>query len=762
MAKINIPYAEGNLTPTIPGGMTDTGMLESRTNQVQGAGDALLDQSFRQADAARSMAYSAELKASDAEQNASLMKLLPAAAKEIGTAMDMAVEKIARLDQAQFDENLQKEMNAYMLKEGYDFQEQFLHYKQSLKEANGGKGDADAPKKMSEWVNARMQGVIGKAPSEKAKLGMTEYLMKAKLNALEDGFQIRDRALAAARQQAAKDAVDAVIKMTRKQPENSFENIKLLQNIGNQLVYEGVPKAQVNPFLDTAAGQIYGASAQGFLEKGNGTGAALVLGSEQAKAKMDPTQHKSILNKVANAELMKYTTSVKEIKLGINMALAEQGDLAPGAPGADGASDVMFQRHLSAVENPANLQNPGQALQWSDTLLNDYFSKYNRVMGKETAQNLMDTATQRANPNAALAASLVLDAIVKDNSGRFGNLGRELLRHDTGNYSENLQAAHTMVRRVAAGETPVQAWETVQKILTPATPQEVEVRKKIINDYAKISQDKEKPNAFMDQAFKAIEYDPAWYKFSETPDVNSFNSDRYLGQYKTIFEDNYILTGSIEAATAATNAQIRTRWGVTSVNGRQEIMEGAPSVVYSNKTVAEKTLQEAAIKAAIEQGGFDANYNKGTKLLTKYDTYADDKTQTVQVKKDANGNPIPDVQRRVGIAPLYNYTMKTDAKVTVDEERTYMVVDLDTGIPLRNKDDSTQLVTVTYGKNIVAYEEKKRLKQVELVGDIDETPGRATTVTLDMLVKSGSLEKDSLAYRELEWQLRDAEGKQSK
>lgn len=755
MAKINVPYGDIQTTSTQEGGFTNTGIIGNATDQVLNAGGNLLDVAFKQADSFRSMAYSAELRAFEAEQNASLLKLLPAGMKEIGQAVDSAVEKIARIDQAQFDENLQKEMDAYMLSEGMKFQEEYLYYKQSLKEANGGAGDSDAPKKASSWVNDRIKNIVGSAPSEKAKLRMTEFLMKAKINALEDGFQIRDHALAEARRNKLKgDAVDAAIKAARNTPENALESIDMLTNIGQQLLYNDVPKKEVDPFLKHAEGKIWGATVEGFLDKDQ-TGKALAVLGSQAKTVMDPDVHSGYVNKIAKAEVMKYITNKKEIKLAIAQSQIERGDALPGAGNIDQASDNLFFDYMATKPNPLSFTSVQDAHMGFLLTNHTYFANKNQVMGKEAAQYLMDMATQRSNPYAALSSAMTLDAIVKDKSGIYGNLSRELLRHDTGNYAQNLQAALTYVRRVSAGEKPEQAYETVQKLLEPVSKEEQEMRKETLKTFYG-------SGGFVDKlgkdALSAIKYDPWGPTKIEARQGKDFNVDAYLAEYKTVFEENYILSGNTDTAELATNAQMSSVWGTTEVNGRVEVMRGAPTSLYSQPDKAEKELRALSIKAAMEQGGFDVSDSE-KQLVTRYVTYADDKTQTVKPMLDDKGNPIIDQTRRVGIAPIYNVTVNSfNGKIT-DAVREYMVVDLDTGMPIMHKDDPTRVVTVKYGRDIKKYEDKLRAQQESITGPY--VKGQATDSTMNKIESSGAFTKADIEYNKLKQSLYEMESKNS-
>lgn len=699
MARINIPYSEASVLPPEQGMEVNTNNLEGRTNQVLASQNQLMDVSFAQAERARSMAYGAEVQAMEAEQNASLLKLFPAAMKDIGDIVNKSVEKIARLDQAQFDENLQKEMNAYMLDEGFKLQEEYLYYRQSLKEANGGQGDPDSPKKMSEWMGARMQNVIGKAPSEKAKLAMTEKLMNMKLDSLEDGFRIRDMALAEARRKRLeKDLVDQLVKNTRNEPENALQNLDMLKNVGKALVFEGVPKKDINAAMITGQTSIVSATVEGFLEREQPRSAIKALGDATIKASVDSKTHTSLLNSAINAELIKTVTNKKEIKLGVNLALLQEKMLTKGASGADEAASISFNSHratiMDAVDRDSTFKN-----HQADVA---YFTNQNKIMDKDTALRLIDEAsdisTPDGNPYKAAAAALTLNAMLKDSSGRFGDLGTQLMDEAGGLHKQRLGAAIAVANKINNGASIESAVSLGTKMLQPVTETEKKNREELFNIHLSTIDKSGKITGYTKRALEAIEAPTSSKQLGHLK-----GADPYIAEFVDTTKANYILTGDLKAAEDMTTKELATKYQYTEINGVPEVMRGAPELYFKDMDKIQNIKADRMLDLAVEMG----KESKST-IIYKKDT-----NEFVQLDKD--GKPVNAM--KVGIQPIYLQTEKAE------DVKRYLVVNQLTGIPLRVPSDPTRLQTIDFQYDIKAYNEKlkaeKQRRYKELGVDVE-------------------------------------------
>ncbi|ETO43458.1 hypothetical protein [Morganella sp. EGD-HP17] len=74
-----------------------------------------------------------------------------------------------------------------------------------------------------------------------------------------------------------------------------------------------------------------------------------------------------------------------------------------------------------------------------------------------------------------------------------------------------------------------------------------------------------------------------WYKPFSSPgtDKPGINNREYLRDYQTLYDANFAETGGdAKLAQKMTDAQVKKTWGVTSVNGKEEIMKYAPEAAY--------------------------------------------------------------------------------------------------------------------------------------------------------------------------------------
>ncbi len=64
-------------------------------------------------------------------------------------------------------------------------------------------------------------------------------------------------------------------------------------------------------------------------------------------------------------------------------------------------------------------------------------------------------------------------------------------------------------------------------------------------------------------------------------DKPGINNREYLRDYQTLYDANFVETGGdAKLAQKITDAQVKNTWGVTSVNGKEEIMKYAPEAAY--------------------------------------------------------------------------------------------------------------------------------------------------------------------------------------
>lgn len=72
-----------------------------------------------------------------------------------------------------------------------------------------------------------------------------------------------------------------------------------------------------------------------------------------------------------------------------------------------------------------------------------------------------------------------------------------------------------------------------------------------------------------------------FFEFSPKVDKPGTANREYSRDYQTLFDANFADSGGdIDLAKKITNAQIKKRWGVTTINGDKEVMRYAPEAVY--------------------------------------------------------------------------------------------------------------------------------------------------------------------------------------
>lgn len=126
-----------------------------------------------------------------------------------------------------------------------------------------------------------------------------------------------------------------------------------------------------------------------------------------------------------------------------------------------------------------------------------------------------------------------------------------------------------------AGMNDKEAIETAYK----ATYEQDDMTKKMLSDMKsgnKYSKEREKAAQDNINSFFALG------GFS-SPNVTkpSASNSEYMRDYFVLYDTNFDKSGGdVELAKKNTNAQIKSKWGVTSINGKDEVMRYAPEAVY--------------------------------------------------------------------------------------------------------------------------------------------------------------------------------------
>ncbi|MDU7495579.1 MULTISPECIES: hypothetical protein [Providencia] len=106
-----------------------------------------------------------------------------------------------------------------------------------------------------------------------------------------------------------------------------------------------------------------------------------------------------------------------------------------------------------------------------------------------------------------------------------------------------------------------------------------EEKKKLIRDVTTTKDYGSKVDKYAQKTINSMS--PSWYfGIPSTADTNN-PMWGYIADYRTAYQANFInVGGNEEVAKSITDVQIKKKWGVTELNGKEELMRYAPEAVY--------------------------------------------------------------------------------------------------------------------------------------------------------------------------------------
>lgn len=661
MARINLPLTDVSIVEQQQTPAYNTQNITQAAAATSQGYSQLLDRSLGQADRLRNQAFSAEMAAVEAENAASLGKLIPEAMGKIGKIMTETGNTLAAIDQKEYEENLRKQENAYMMENVMKMQEDYLYFRDEMHS----NPTSDAPKKVSKWFEGRMSDILKKAPSEDAKLEMTQKLLSLRLHGLEDGFGIRQRALKAEREQALMNAMNSAVSAAYVDPSSPEAAIATVDKIGEVFGQEGMPEPQRQTLINQTKGNIINSSVTAHLENGNISGALDVFRKPALQTLLDPSKRQELGTNIAKSLLLRNTNSSKKIDTALGQIAFMQNQTIPGVSNNNQIADNVFLSYIQNSGNPQAL-NGDTYRRWADDTTK-FFNTYNQVMGPQTMKMLGFAVQSSNNPHYAAASALVIDGIMNNPQSPARNLAPQLAKSMS---DDQLAMALNLARSVKYGEPVEMAVANAKKNMRESlSPDAIADRKMQVKEAFKNMTPK-------DLANEAV--GTSWYKF----DVDAKNALPIAEEYKNLVADTYSKTGDMETARTIAASKMQKKYAVTEVNGYPEIMAGAPSLVGYKDEDVKMALDKQLSQFATSIGG-------------------EFKPETRELIRTKNGQQVVSKMR---IEPVYERTEYETGK------KTFLIVDDNTGRYVMNPNGTFK--TFEYGLDEKAVQELRK-KSIE-------------------------------------------------
>lgn len=636
MPKINVPLENPNVTTVINSPSATPQDVSGALGNVSAASESTLNNAFSVADGARNTAFRAQLLKEEADSNARLTKIVPELMTKVSDTIMNTSNAMAAIDQQVFEKDKAKREKAYSIEGMQELQLNYMKYKESIL------NKPDAPLLSTKWLNEKTAELVSKAPTEDAKLDMMKQVLPIKISAMDEAFKYRQKVMKEQRINSLYSALDNTAKMGLNSPENVTLAVSQIDGILGQLRKEGVNKSDIGDIRDQYVAKLYDNAVNMFIGTGNNDAAAYVAGSPDAIDNLSEDTRTEIADNITTSAIGGALESKRSFEKSTALQAFYTNKLSPSSPSASRIADTAFFNFKAQFGDVDNLDAEG-AQKYAGSVVK-FFEKYHTVVGTNAVKDIVSTPFNTNNVNLALANAMAIDQIMTDKTSEANKAAAKFVSNSTSAERTQIKLAMTMVDLVKTGMSPDQALRKVQEYYGNGDNQaEIANDTKEVNKYFK-----ENPDAPWNATFDK------WYTWGGKPS-NTVQFDR---EFKELTHAFYIETKSSmdpdsapKAAAKMAAASLSEKYGVTDINGTDEIMEASPSLYFEDDKVVRKAISDTLASYTTAHGG---------KII-------DPANRIIE---------IDGVQTPVGIQSIPNYT------INQKDKKTYILINRESGIPI--------------------------------------------------------------------------------
>jgi hypothetical protein len=582
MPKINLPGDVSAAQSVQQGLIQNVGALGNlAAGNAAGLGDAF-SISLQQAEGLKSQSERADLMASESEFNTRLDNMMPGLTNDISKITLNTVNTVAGLAEQNYQNHLQSVEKAFVLD---TFTAAQTDYMDVIKQG------ALSPKDTNTWFNERMSAAIQAAPSVASQLDIRSKLTQFKIGALEDSYKQDFKN----KQQQIGVSLDNTVTNLAKQayanPSSLSDLLEQSNNIKSVLKSSGYSDEEISANLDVARAKISAASVQKFLDTGD-TNSALAMIADAGDIRFD---HKAqLLNEALKTYQQSAAQQVDVIRDVSRQSAFLDGSLSRGTKEWESAATSSFMNYYNTELANITVDQNNYLEVAAKTIA--YFENFGQGMSKETAKFFTDKLTYSNNPYEIASLSKAIINLTTNPITKSTGAAKDILEN-----KEKFAEAYKINSLVSAGTSPDQAVAKIRESAQAMTPTKAKLLEDNLNEYWKSNK-----GSVIDSIESAI---PGWTDIPESQRV-SLSAD-YIDQFNTFYK----LSGDVEEAKKLTAAYVSRNLGESSINGGNEIMEGAPEMYFSGKGL-EKFKSDYQTSLGTIAGDLGGTFNTETSEIT--------------------------------------------------------------------------------------------------------------------------------------------------
>lgn len=653
MAKIETPLtneiAARGIMNTTPG--VSIGSISQASSDISRQTAALTGTALGIADDYRRQYDRAKLVAQENSFLNVLTNTIPEVIDEVRGTVENATNLLTAIDEQEYEKELKFIEDMYLLDTTGKVEDSY----KKMYEQYGSN-----PMAMMEWLNTTIKEDLVKAPSKKAQFKYMGQMYRFKYVAQQEALDAAAAARAAQRAEALARQEGRAAAALFDYPDDLKTFMNKVPDYERIVRNEGGTPEQVAQYSQGVKQKFVDSAIKGMIHQGRADEALKNIGSNDIRQFLNPELITKYTESATLQLLKRERTKKKEAKQVLDMENFSKGFLQEGLPGANDGSYLHFQSFITDTFDGGTNIGP-DTFQSAASDLSSYFFKYNTYMGSDTRSYITGRIKTSNNAYEVATYALAMDNLINDDTFKGLNVGASFAKGD----KEAVAEAMSISNLIRAGEDPVQVIQKVRQDLREQNPAKTQAREAQIKEYLDTGGifNTNKPKSIVEDMF-----DTPW--FTDDP----VNTNEMVYEYENTFRDYYKLTGDLEVAKKATKAQMSRTYRPSTINGRSEVMFGAPELYFPDRMDEFNSQYTSALKSLTESAG--------GKMI-------DDRNAEIQ------GRNI-----QYELRAVRGRTDKQEGK------KTYLVFDRNTGRPLLGKDK--QYIQFSFG---IDSEEEIKIKQ---------------------------------------------------
>ncbi len=577
MARIEVPVtnqiAAGGIMNTIPG--VSIGSISQAAGNIGSNAASLASTSLSMANDYRRDFDRAKLMADEKSFLNVLSRTVPEVTEEIGAIHENAVNMLTAIDEQEYAKELKFVEDMYMMDSTGMVEAQY----RKAYEQHGSN-----PAMMQNFLNNMISDHLVKAPSKSAQFKYMGQMYRFKYVALQEQLDAEKASRAASR-------ADALARQEERSAQALFEypdDLKLFMGKADQaekiVSNEGGTPEQASMVGQRFRQTMVDNSIRGLMNQGRSEEALTNLGSPTINQFLNPELRAQHTESATRQLLEREYVKKKEAKQMLDIENFSKGYLQPGLPGADQGSYLHFQSFITSNLDGGN--NLGQQdFQAASSDISAYFKRYNSYMAADTRNYITGRIKNSNNPYEVSAYAMAMDDIINDDSFKGLNIGASFAEGDKSSVVE----AMSISRLVRAGEDPVAAIQKVRQDLRESNPALIASREAQVKQYWEDNSPQDTINSLYGSRIP----------FKSDP-TNMLEMEE---RFKQSYMDYYRMSGDTEVAQKAAKAQISKNYQPSTINGRKEVMFGAPDIYFRGNMEEFEDQYLSTIKSLAESAG---------------------------------------------------------------------------------------------------------------------------------------------------------------